>query len=111
MAPDLLFYPVPDEREALAGVSDRKVVHPTAQYRVDELYNPIHWLRLAASEHILEFPQQCRSFLEFRRIEWSAYAPATANTAEIAHTGDRDHPFQRIATNCSDRSRPGRRGC
>jgi hypothetical protein len=28
-----------------------------------------------------------------------------------AHTGDRDHPFQRIATNCSDRSRPGRRGC
>jgi hypothetical protein len=83
MAPDLLFYPVPDEREALAGVSDRKVIHPAAQYRVDELYNPIHWLRLAASEHILEFPQQCRSFLEFRRIEWSAYAPATANTAEI----------------------------
>ena len=74
MAPDLLFYPVPDEREALAGVSDRKVIHPTAQYRVDELYNPIHWLRLAASEHILEFPQQCRSFLEFRRIEWSPYA-------------------------------------
>jgi len=83
MAPDLLFYPVPDEREALAGVSDRKVIHPTAQYRVDELYNPTQWLRLAASEDILEFPQQCRSFLEFRRIEWSPYAPATANTAEI----------------------------
>ena len=59
------------------------VIHPTAQYRVDELYNPTHWLRLAASEEILEFPQQCRSFLEFRRIEWSPYAPTTASTAEV----------------------------
>jgi hypothetical protein len=42
MAPDLLFRPVPDEREALAGVPDRKVIHPTAQYRVDELYNLKH---------------------------------------------------------------------
>src|SRR5215472_8778350 len=25
--------------------------------------------------------------------------------SQRAHTGDRDHPFQRIATNCSDRSR------
>jgi len=56
MASDLLFYPVPDEREALAGVSDRKVTHPTAQYRVYQLYHPAHWLRSVASEHILEFP-------------------------------------------------------
>jgi len=27
-----------------------------------------------------------------------------------AHSDDRDHPFRRIATTCSDRSRPGRRG-
>jgi hypothetical protein len=30
MVPDLLFYPVLDEVEALAGVSDRKVIHPSA---------------------------------------------------------------------------------
>ena len=28
-----------------------------------------------------------------------------------AHTDERDHPFQRIATRYSDRSRPVRRGC
>jgi len=63
MAPDLLFYPVPDEREALAGVSDRKVIHPTAQYRVDEIYDPTHWLRLAASEEILSFRSSAVRFL------------------------------------------------
>ena len=34
VSPNLLFYPVFDEAEALAGVPDRKVVHPTAQHRV-----------------------------------------------------------------------------
>jgi len=29
----------------------------------------------------------------------------------LAHTDERDHPFQRIATRYSDRSRPVRRGC
>jgi len=28
-----------------------------------------------------------------------------------AHSDDRDHSFRRIATSCSDRSRPMRRGC
>ena len=42
MAPDLLFYPVFDEVEALAGMSDREVVHPTAQHRVDQLHYTIY---------------------------------------------------------------------
>ena len=44
MAPDLLLYPVANEAEALAGISDRKVVHPSAQHRVDQFYNSAHWL-------------------------------------------------------------------
>src|SRR5436305_14440066 len=32
-------------------------------------------------------------------------------TKLLAHSGDRDRGFQRIATTCSDSSRPGRRGC
>ena len=54
MAPDLLFHPVFHEAEALAGVSHRKVIHPTAQHRVDQLHDPINRLRLVAAEHILE---------------------------------------------------------
>ena len=42
MAPDLLFHPVFDKAEALAGMPDREVIHPTAQHRVDQLYNPAH---------------------------------------------------------------------
>src|SRR5271154_6639333 len=54
MAPDLLLHPVFHEAEALAGLSHRKVVHPTAQHRVDRLHDPINRLRLVAAEHILE---------------------------------------------------------
>src|SRR5208337_490167 len=54
MAPDLLLHPVFHEAEALAGVSHRKVVHPTAQHRVDQLHDPINRLRWVAAEHILE---------------------------------------------------------
>ena len=39
MAPDLLFYPVANEPEALTGMSDREVIHPSTQYRVDQLNN------------------------------------------------------------------------
>src|SRR6202166_1454193 len=83
MAPDLLFYPVFDEVEALAGMPDRKVVHPTAQQRVDQLHNPAHWLRSVAAEHVFELPQQCRSFLELWRVVGTPEAPKTAHTAEI----------------------------
>ena len=82
MAPDLLFYPVFDEVEALAGMSDREVVHPTAQHRVDQLHNPAHWLRSVAAEHVFELPQ-CRSFLELWCVVGTPEAPKTAHTAEI----------------------------
>ena len=83
MAPDLLFYPVLNEREALAGVSDREVINPPAQYRIDQLHDPIYWLRLVASEYCFELPQQRRSFLELRRVIGAPYAPTTANAAEV----------------------------
>ena len=60
MAPDLLLHPVFHEAEALAGVSHRKVVHPTAQHRVDQLHDPINRLRLVAAEHILELARVLR---------------------------------------------------
>ena len=83
VAPDLLFHPFFDEAEACAGVPDRKVVHPTAQHRIDQLHDPIHWLRLVASEHVLELPQQRRSLLELRRVVGTPDAPSTANAAEV----------------------------
>jgi hypothetical protein len=64
MAPDLLFHPVFNEAEALAGVSHRKVGHPTSKHRIDQLNDPIQRLRLVAAEYILELSQQRRSFLE-----------------------------------------------
>ena len=83
MAPDLLFHPVFHEAEALAGMSDRKVVHPTAQHRVDQLHDPINRLRLVAAEHILELPQQRRPLLELGRVVGTPCAPQTAHPAEV----------------------------
>lgn len=83
MAPNLLFYPVLDEAEAGAGVTNRKVVDPAAQHRVDQLDHPIHRLRLVASEHVLELPQQCRSLLELRRVVGTPDAPSAADAAEV----------------------------
>jgi hypothetical protein len=66
MAPDLLFHPVFNEAEALAGISHRKVGYPTAKHRIDQINDPIQRLRLVAAEYILELSQQRRSFLELR---------------------------------------------
>ena len=38
-------------------------------------------------------------------------ASKSLDSAWTAHSDDCDHPFRRIATSCSDRSRPVRRGC
>jgi hypothetical protein len=70
---DLLFYPVLNEREALTR----------AQYRIDQLHDPIYRLRLVASEHCFELPQPRRSFLEARRVVGAPYASTTANAAEV----------------------------
>src|SRR5262245_50990796 len=83
MAPDLLFHPVLDEAEALARVSDREVIHPTAQRRVDQIDQPIHGLRSMPAEHTFEFPLQCRSFLELRCVMRTPDAPSTADAAEV----------------------------
>ena len=66
-----------------AGMPDRKVVHPTAQHRVDQLHHPIHRLRLVAAEHVLELPQQRRPLLELRRVVGTPCAPPTADAAEV----------------------------
>ena len=44
MAPNLLFHPLPNEGEALAGVSDGEIIHPTAQYRIDLLDHLLYGL-------------------------------------------------------------------
>jgi hypothetical protein len=83
VAPDLLFYPVFNEAEALAGISHRKVRHPTAEHGIDQRNDPIHRLRLEAAEYILELPQQRRSFLELGCVLRTPHATTTANTAEV----------------------------
>src|SRR5262249_38135260 len=83
MAPDLLFHPVSNEGEALTGVTDREVIHPSTQHRVDLRDHPLHGLRSIAAEHTLELPQQCRSFLELRRVLHTPCAPSTPDAAEV----------------------------
>jgi len=83
MAPDFLLHPVFNEAEALARVSNREVVHPPTQHRVDQIDHPIHGLGAVAAEHSLELPQQCRSFLELRRSVSSPYTPLTTDAAEV----------------------------
>ena len=68
MTPNLLFYPVFDIAEALAGVTDCKVLHPPAQDRVDQLHHPVSRLRLEASEHVFELAQERRSLLQLGRV-------------------------------------------
>ena len=57
MTPDLFLYPVANEGEALAGVSDGEVIRPPSEYRIDQLHDPIYWLGLESPEHILELTQ------------------------------------------------------
>jgi hypothetical protein len=70
-----------NEAKALAGVPDRKVLHPTAQHWVDQLDHPIYRLGSVAAEYFLEFPQLCRSFLELWR---EPRTPDTASTPDAA---------------------------
>src|SRR5262249_43393692 len=83
MAPDLLLHPVLYEAEALGGISNREVIHPAAQYRVDQLDHPICGLGSVAAEYVLERPQECRSFLELRRDVRRQGPPLTPDAAEV----------------------------
>ncbi len=68
MAPDLFLHPVFDEAEALAGVANCEIVHPTSQHRIDQLDNSINRLRLVTPELVLELRQQRRPLLELGRV-------------------------------------------
>src|SRR5262249_48895761 len=83
VAPDLPLHPVFNEAKALAGVSNREVIHPATQYRVDQLDHPVYGLGSVTAEYLLELPQQCRSFLELRRGIRTPDAPVTADAAEV----------------------------
>src|SRR5271170_1508100 len=83
MAPDLLFHPVFNEAEALAGVPHRKVGHPTAKHWIDQFNAPIQRLRLVAAENIFELSQQRRSFLELGCVLRTPRTTTTANAPEV----------------------------
>src|SRR5262249_53580251 len=83
MTPDLLFHPVLNEGEALTGVSNREVIHPASQHRVDQIDHPVHGLGSIAAEHCLELSQQCRSFLELRRVLRTPNTPSTTDAAKV----------------------------
>jgi hypothetical protein len=53
VTPDLLFYPVFDEAQAFAGVSDSEVVYPAPQHRIDQSDHPVDGLGLVPPEHTL----------------------------------------------------------
>ena len=54
VAPNPLLYPVADVREAATRVARRKVIHPTAQDRIDLLNQIPNGLRAMASDDQLE---------------------------------------------------------
>src|SRR5262249_28538597 len=83
VASNLPLHPGLNEVEALAGVSDREVIHPSTYHRVDLLDHPLHGLGTMAAKHDLELSQQCRSFLELRRILHAPVAPSTTDAAEV----------------------------
>src|SRR3974390_1071340 len=83
MAPNLLLYPVLNEAEALAGVSNREVVHPTAYHRVDQLDQLTDWLRLMAAKYILKYPQQLRALLELWGVIRTPIPATTAHTTKV----------------------------
>src|ERR1039457_5311554 len=83
MSAHLLFHPVFDKAEASTGVTNGKVVHPAAQNRVDELYDPVYRPRNEASEDVFELAQQRGALLELGRIVWPPLPLQTAHTAEV----------------------------
>ncbi len=84
MTPDLLFHPVFDEAEALAGMPHGEVVHPAPKHRIDQLHHPVHKLGLESPKDILELTQQRRTLLQLRRVVRSPHLPAdTAQASEI----------------------------
>ena len=68
MAPDLLLYPIFDVAEALTGVSNREVVNPTPEHRINQAYYPVNWLRPVSAKHLFEPPQKRRPLFKLGRV-------------------------------------------
>src|SRR6516164_9180528 len=83
LAPDLLLHPILDEAEALTGVPNREVVHPSSQQRIDQVYHPFDRLRPVSAEHLFELSHQCRPLFELGRVMRPPRPPSTAEVAEV----------------------------
>ena len=68
MPPHLLFHPVFEKAQASVGVSHGTGAHPSPQYRVDQVYDPLNRLGLVAPEYLLQLAQERRSLLPPRRV-------------------------------------------
>ena len=58
MAPDLLLHPIFDEAEALAGVPNGEVMHPTSQHRIDQLDHSAHRLGLVSPAEFVPLAEE-----------------------------------------------------
>ena len=77
MAPDLFLNPIADERETATRVTHRKVIHPTAQSRIDFRNHLLHGPADVLSEDLPElFKQRC-PLLQLGRIVRSPLPPKT----------------------------------
>src|SRR4029077_6660904 len=83
MAPDLLLHPNYDEAEALAGVPNREVVHPTPEHRIDQAYYPVNRLRPVSAKHLFEPAQERRPLFELGRVMRPHRSAQTAEIAEV----------------------------
>jgi hypothetical protein len=76
MAPNLLFYPVSEIYEAPARMSDREVIHPSPQNRIDLFDQLSDGPGTKASENRLELAQQGRPLFAFRCVQRHPSSPA-----------------------------------
>src|SRR4029077_4193879 len=83
MAPDLLLHPIFDEAEALAGVSNREVVHPPPEHRIDQAYYPVNQPRPLSAKPLFEPAQKRRPLFELRRVMRPHRSAETAEVAEV----------------------------
>src|SRR5262249_44770662 len=83
VVPNLLFHPVADEGEAATRMTDRKVLHPAAQDRIDTRNHLCDRPRPMTSEHLLECVQQRRPLLATRCQQRHPSASPTANPTEL----------------------------
>jgi hypothetical protein len=72
-----------DETEASSGITNSKVVDPTADDWIDKLHYPVYRLGNEASEDVFELAQQYSSLFELGRIVRPPFALQAAYAAEL----------------------------